>query len=369
MKPNLKELLLASFTHEKYDPLHTRTVILNAMLFIGLAINLFFMFYNFFFSHIYLLFVSNLSIVLSFGYALYLLREKNDHIRAGYIGSFFLFIVFVATVITQKGENYTLIWTYFFAPFVIITLGAAKGLRIALVFIAVILLLGYMGMGEWQNGAWNSASYLRFVFAHILMLYIMYAVQNNNEQANRKIEALRKIEKEQLLMLQKLSTTDALTSMYNRRYFEEIFPKLLGIADEENRLLAFFTLDMDNFKQYNDTYGHQRGDWALIQIAELLRSCFGQEGDHTFRIGGEEFAGIIMGERVAQIKERIDRFPLYLENKQIEHAGSDVKPVLTCSIGAYIVSDGNLDHHNIYSRADAALYRAKAAGRNQVIYV
>jgi len=369
MKPKLKELLLASFAYEKYDPLYTKIVILNALLFIGLAINLFFMFYNLFFSHIYILFFINLSIVLSFAYALYLLRENHDHVRAGYIGAFFLFIAFIATVLTQQGENYTLIWTYFFAPFVIITLGASRGLRVALVFSAIIFLLSYMGVGGWLNGTWSIASYLRFVLAHILMLYIIYAIQNSNEQANKKIEILRKIEEEQLQLLQKLSTTDSLTSMYNRRHFEEIFPRLIKSTEEDRKILAFFTLDMDNFKQYNDTYGHQKGDWALIQIAEVLQGYFDQESDYTFRLGGEEFAGILIGNRVAQIKERIDRFPLYLENKQIDHISSNVKPVLTCSIGAYIVSDGNRDHDTIYSRADAALYRAKSAGRNQVIYV
>ena len=369
MKPSLKELVIGSFEYNDYNPLQTKILILNAMFFITIIINLLFVFLNLFVMHGYTLFYVNLFMATFIGFALYLLREKQMHVVASYIGNATLFIAFLSLALLKHGENYTLIWTYFFTPFAIITLGAKRGLIVSFTFIMVLLALTYNGIGVWDNGEWNWETFLRFSLAHFVMLYVIYTIQNSNESANSKIEKLRQKEKLQMKLLEKLSITDTLTALYNRRFFEEIFPRQLLKAQSNKEFLTFFILDIDYFKQYNDTYGHQKGDWALKQIAETLEEVFNKSDDYIFRMGGEEFAGIILDEDVANIHALINTVMEKLNEKEIEHNGNPDASNLTCSIGVYIQApEDGLNHQEIYRLADESLYKAKRKGRNQVIF-
>jgi len=369
MKPKLKELLFASFEYEEYNAQQTKVLLLNAMFFITITINIIFILINVFIAHAYLMFFVNLIIVFSLGYALYILREKGQYDVASYIGNTILFIAFLSIVILKQSESYSMVWTVFFAPFAIITLGARKGLMLSIVFMAIIISISYTGINTWDNGRWDLQTFFRMSVALFVMLYVIYAIQNNNEKANSKIEKLRQKEKLQLKLLEKLSITDTLTSLYNRRFFEEIFPRQILRAQSNQEFLTFFTLDLDYFKQYNDTYGHQKGDCALVQVSEVLQKVFSKSDDYIFRMGGEEFAGIFLDEDEAHIHTLINQILEKLEEQQIEHKGNPVEGRLTASVGVYIKSpDFELGHQEIYRLADEALYSAKSKGRNQIIY-
>ena len=339
------------------------------MLFITATLSLLFVFIHLFITHSYQIFLVALSIFISLSYALYILREKNDYQRAAYIGNAILFTAILAITLLQHGENYTLIWTFFFAPFSMVTLGASRGLIISFTFTVTVLAVTYAGVGDWQEGTWNAQSYLRYFIAHFLMLYVIFVIQNSNERANDKIEQMRSHELQQLKLFEKLSITDPLTSLYNRRFLKEIFPRQLYSAKRNDKLFAFFILDLDYFKQYNDSYGHQKGDWAIEQIANILKEHLRRSSDYTFRLGGEEFAAIIIGDDIEGIHDRINAILQAVADQKIEHKSSNVKSVLTCSIGAYILEDDpEYDLEDFYRLADEALYRAKDNGRDQVIY-
>ena len=328
------------------------------------------MFINLLLTHTYGLFLVNLVIVSILGYALYLLREKENYDVASYIGNVTLFVAFIFIMVIKQSEHYSLIWTYFFTPFAILTLGARKGLILSLFFIGLVVAIGVGGLDTWDRGAWDFETLFRFSLAHFVMLYVIYAIQNSNEHANIKIEKLRQKEKLQLKLMKKLSITDTLTALYNRRFFEEMFPRQLKHAQNNNEYLTFFTLDLDYFKQYNDSYGHQKGDWALVQVANILKETFSRSDDYTFRMGGEEFAGIFLDDNIAHIHNRINQIRERLERQNIPHKGNPVEGRLTCSIGVFVkVVDIELDHQEIYRLADEALYEAKNKGRNQIVYV
>lgn len=87
-----------------------------------------------------------------------------------------------------------------------------------------------------------------------------------------------------------LTITDELTELYNRRHFNQVLPNEIARAKRNSQWLAFLMIDADNFKKYNDTYGHQAGDEALVAMARLMKSRFKRSGDFVFRLGGEEFA-------------------------------------------------------------------------------
>ena len=369
MKPKLRELLLASFQFDDYSPLYTKVLLLNALLFIASVMNFIFLSIQLIIVHNYPVAMVNFSILLFSLIALYILREKQNHQLASYIGNAVLFGAFITIMVLLEGRSYTLIWSYFFAPFAIITLGAMRGLIVSILFVVIALAIAYSGIGVWLDGTWDAPSYLRFALAHFLMLYIIYAIQNSQERANKKIEELRQQEKEQLQLFEKLSITDSLTSLYNRRFLVEIFARQLNSAKRNHKVFAFFILDLDYFKQFNDTYGHQAGDAALQEIAKLLKKQLKRSDDYAFRMGGEEFAGILLADTKQGIQEQIIQIHKAFCALKIPHTSSLINEILTCSIGACIVEqNSDTPFSEVYKHTDEALYKAKASGRDQVTY-
>ena len=167
--------------------------------------------------------------------------------------------------------------------------------------------------------------------------------------------------------IEKISITDGLTSLYNRRHFDEIFPKELRIARRINKKIAFAMIDIDKFKQFNDIYGHQAGDEALKKVALVLKKAMKRADDYAFRLGGEEFGMLF------KVKDRNDTLKLCedvrktVENLKIEHNGNTASKFLTISMGVAIVNpEKDITIDEIYKLTDEALYEAKNDGRNQV---
>ena len=169
-------------------------------------------------------------------------------------------------------------------------------------------------------------------------------------------------------IIEELSITDSLTKLYNRRYFTSIFPKELARAKRENITIAFVMLDVDNFKLYNDTYGHPAGDVALSKIAAVLKEFANRGSDTAFRMGGEEFSLILQFEHREQLQQHLQRLIESVENLHIPHANNTASEYLTISAGAVCIPKENtLNHEELYKVADELLYKAKSNGRNQYI--
>ncbi len=159
---------------------------------------------------------------------------------------------------------------------------------------------------------------------------------------------------------------DPLTGLLNRRKFESMLKKELNRAKRDKKHLVFFFLDIDYFKDYNDTYGHLQGDRALIEVAHALKECFSRSHESVFRLGGEEF-GVISSTADIEDVPQWSRNILYtIESKNIEHIKSPFKHV-TVSMGINIVSSDHkeIDIKNIIKGADTALYESKEKGRNR----
>jgi diguanylate cyclase (GGDEF)-like protein/PAS domain S-box-containing protein len=168
---------------------------------------------------------------------------------------------------------------------------------------------------------------------------------------------------------EELSITDELTSLFNRRHFNNLLPQELARAERENKILALMILDVDYFKAYNDNYGHQQGDIALQSVAGVLQDILRRAGDFVFRIGGEEFAVIVTVDRGEEAFEIAEKLCQAVEDLGVIHSHSNVASHLTVSIGVKIHrcdSAHPADMDLVYRLADAALYQAKEKGRNQV---
>lgn len=169
--------------------------------------------------------------------------------------------------------------------------------------------------------------------------------------------------------LEELSITDGLTKLYNRRYFDETFPQSLNTAKRNRDYFAFLLLDIDYFKQYNDTYGHQMGDNTLKEVSNCLKRNFKRSNDFIFRVGGEEFGIILEVDLPEKILEYTETLRKEIEDLQIEHKNNLASKYVTVSFGLICGKAEELpSFKDIYNEADKLLYQSKQNGRNCISY-
>lgn len=169
-------------------------------------------------------------------------------------------------------------------------------------------------------------------------------------------------------LLEQISVTDGLTDIFNRRYFNEFFQKTINSAKRNNELVSFLMLDIDHFKQYNDTYGHQMGDEVLIEVAKCIKDSIRRADDNCFRLGGEEFGVVFRIESKAKAIQFANKIRQNIENLHIEHLKNSVSPYITISIGLVCKNANEIkDDIELYKDTDDQLYKAKELGRNRVI--
>ncbi|MNH21904.1 putative diguanylate cyclase YdaM [compost metagenome] len=164
--------------------------------------------------------------------------------------------------------------------------------------------------------------------------------------------------------LQHLATTDVLTQSSNRRHFFDCAQTAFETARLEQTPLSFLLLDIDDFKQINDTYGHQEGDYVLQRIADTGKAVL-RRGDLFGRIGGEEFAAVFPGctpQIAQQIAERLQR---EIQRLGFSHEQSTFGVTVSQGLTGITETDESLD--SLFARADTAMYQAKRRGKNQIV--
>ncbi|MBP5976645.1 PleD family two-component system response regulator [Brasilonema sp. CT11] len=165
--------------------------------------------------------------------------------------------------------------------------------------------------------------------------------------------------------LQRLVTIDFLTQVANRRWFEEYIEQEWRRMARLQQPLSLILLDVDFFKSYNDTYGHQLGDSVLIEIAKAIRYIVQRPGDLVARYGGEEFAVILPNTDVLGSTEVGQRIYSAIQRLAIPHQNSLVSSHITLSAGlATVIPKPGSNFEEIIAAADKALYQAKSAGRD-----
>lgn len=160
--------------------------------------------------------------------------------------------------------------------------------------------------------------------------------------------------------------TDPLTKLYNRRYFSEVSNNLFKISHRDFKPLSIVMLDIDNFKNINDTYGHSIGDRVIIKLAKTLIRLK-RESDITCRYGGEEFIMLLPNTSIRGASVYSEKIRKKVEDTTVE-IDEEITITFTISLGVTqidFVNDKNIE--TVINRADEALYKAKKEGRNQVV--
>lgn len=164
--------------------------------------------------------------------------------------------------------------------------------------------------------------------------------------------------------LEELTVTDSLTSLYNRRAFDESFHREMARATRQGRDMFLAIIDIDNFKEYNDQYGHLEGDKVLIDLGRIMTECTRNNVDLNFRLGGDEFAILLLETTADQAAEIVQR--ILLRFVEMRYGST------TLSIGVVACkrdSNKSLEEEEmrIKRKADRAMYEAKESGKNTVV--
>ena len=187
------------------------------------------------------------------------------------------------------------------------------------------------------------------------------ALQAANQRLRRQLDDIRTLESR----LREQADRDPLTGVYNRRYFDAAMARELANCRRERLPLGLLLIDIDHFKQVNDTHGHQAGDAVLDRLAQLRRD-HARAADVICRYGGEEFLLLLPGMPQAAAVARAEACREAFSRVRVAFDGAQVSATLSIGV-ACAAPDGTESPAQLLRHADQALYRAKAAGRNRVI--
>ncbi|MUH00003.1 diguanylate cyclase [Scytonema sp. UIC 10036] len=194
---------------------------------------------------------------------------------------------------------------------------------------------------------------------------LLHQIASNLAIALQQSELYQKLQQAKQ-QLEHLAKIDALTHVANRRRFDEYLQQQWQRSIREQRPLSLILCDIDQFKRYNDTYGHPEGDTCLVKIARAITNAVQYPADLVARYGGEEFAIILPNTTEKGAVQVAVNIQEQVAQLQISHSSSDIKNYVTVSLGiASIVPDENSSPSALIATADMALYQAKQQGRDR----
>jgi len=220
----------------------------------------------------------------------------------------------------------------------------------------VIVMTGYSGDYSYEEAINIGAS--DFVIKPVRLEELLLRLRRVLKERELTNERIRMMEK-----LQKLAVTDGLTKLYNSRSF---YTQLETEVDRFNRYkhpLALLLLDLDHFKDYNDSYGHLEGDKVLVRFSQIIRSCL-RTNDSAYRYGGEEFTVILPETAGPEAKTVAQRIRAALEAERFyPQDGREVQITISIGVTEYHSKE---ELSTFIQRADKAMYMSKQNGRNKV---
>ena len=184
---------------------------------------------------------------------------------------------------------------------------------------------------------------------------------------NRELTETRRQLESRNRDLERLSALDTLTQIANRRRFDAVLRQEWRRCARDESPLSLVFCDIDYFKRFNDTYGHQAGDECLVRVAEAMEETLNRPADLVARYGGEEFIALLVDTDEEGARMLAERMRARVEGLRVPHRSSAVGPHLTVSLGvATVVPRPAVRPEDLVDLADRALYAAKEGGRNRV---
>lgn len=283
------------------------------------------------------------------GTLLFLRRTKNTGLAA-ILTTIQTGIILLLLMPMSQGLNLVVAWLLIFPVVAFLLLGHRRGMAAIVIFI-----IGFGGMAYFHSGDWLAIEYKYLGWTNLvgvgilISLFAFYAERARAETASA---------------MEVLANKDTLTELANRRFFLEQFETEMERSIRNNRHLSLLVLDVDHFKQINDRYGHEAGDWALVQVAQAAKRIIRKQ-DLIGRIGGEEFGVLLPETELADAGAVAEKLRRAIEQTSIQYGKETFS--LTVSIGAAELTGQRKEDRALFATADHRLYEAKRNGRNRVV--
>jgi diguanylate cyclase (GGDEF)-like protein len=223
-------------------------------------------------------------------------------------------------------------------------------------------------------GVWRQYYFELIITLVLIITVISYAVYKSrvgkilsaqNEELNNLTLKLR----ESNINLTEISIKDSLTGLYNRRHFEVFIRNTLNMIKIHNTTLSICVIDIDNFKQYNDNYGHNIGDLVLIEVAKNLQAHVNDINDIVARYAGDEFVIVFYDAAPHALKANAQKIIRGINKMEIKLPNSDEKLKVSISMGVTTTRPKcNHTSEEVFKSADNALFRAKEEGKNRYVF-
>lgn len=188
-------------------------------------------------------------------------------------------------------------------------------------------------------------------------------LQENNQQLRQQATELQSLNEE----LRRLTITDPMTGLHNRRHFDAIMETDLALSRRHNEVSSIIIIDLDHFKNINDTFGHKTGDRVLIHVANILKSKL-RKTDTICRIGGEEFAVISRRAGIEDAMTVGEKLRKAVEMNPLQAGKNCISLTISIGISSLSSTKQNTQPDDIFRKADTALYFSKEHGRNRVTH-
>lgn len=276
----------------------------------------------------------------------YVMRTANSEVSNHYHGMLMLVILY-GNLLTRFRFWSALAWSICFV-------------------IAYIATIGINGFAS------PVVSYYAFLICMVCFVTLLANYQvDYNTRSDYLNSLLLQAEKEKLETVRKdlyqVAVVDSLTGLYNRRHFDETLASAWRHSYDKQAPISLLFIDVDCFKRFNDTYGHQRGDQCLKVVADTLQTLERRPTDVVARYGGEEFVIILPGMNNTMACNFAENIRQTVYSLRIPHRASTVSDTVTVSIGVATMVPGPANHYRLLIEyADKALYEAKHEGRNRV---
>lgn len=264
------------------------------------------------------------------------------------------YVLFIYFIISGNPEGFSVIWICLLPSLSLFLFGKKKGSIVCLCMFIIIIFFFYSNLGRsLLNFDYTTSFKLRFPILFTSFYCVSLITEIVRFRTHQKMIETRK-------QFQFLSNHDSLTNLYNRKGFNDMIEKTLKNCHNDGLTLSI--IDIDHFKEVNDTYGHIIGDKVLIDLSNVMRDCVGYKGD-VCRWGGEEFAVLTYKEESIDFPEELRKI---IEEKIFDEDGNDIN--ITISVGFVKVNaNARIEAEELLKAADACLYSAKNNGRNQVV--
>ena len=255
-------------------------------------------------------------------------------------------------------ENTGALWCFPLSIILFMFYGAKTGLKLNFLIIASATTVFIFNPLEILTATYSYTEQTRFIFTFFLLNLFTFIITYAEELLVKSLNKTREA-------LHKANITDELTGLCNRKFIKEALQNIDRRYDSHNELVVVMMIDIDKFKEVNDTYGHHVGDLSLVHIGQNIKNKI-RKTDLIARWGGEEFLVVLTNterqkaiEIARSVCKHIEVTPYYYNKIKIE---------TTISIGLASFEGENKDIEQVIQDADANLYKAKESGRNKVMY-